>query len=511
MSVPPTATSVLTQRVGKLTCFLILLGLLISFQALSLPRNLDYSAFAFGEPGANLNTAYLVQHGLRPAIDFGHSYGLLGILLLDVWTRLTGLTPQAYFALIFLLEVIMVAVLAEFVMAAKLSPLSIVFVAAALPLIIWMNYFNVAHAVETLCLLVAITAHLKGRYDMAVAAAAAAVLARPALGYVYGAFVVSVVFLKIVRGSLRASSLLLASLSAICLILLLAQRFGTASVVRTIYPSAGMANYRILDYGFFRRGMAFWWPSPFTIHHYFGVPGFWLLAAICAMLLGPVAPFRAAHGDGLRQRKAEFVLAAGIVVFVWIFFAFSHQYIGSWILYLFFPVLGIAVLGDLFPGFGIVLVVMILVALNADRHEVESRLIEWRTAHRSTLLPDLFSHGDEDQSVRQLFDVVRKHRTVVLQYSGAVSLLHAGLGEPVNEWFSPGISVPAEIDRERSQVAAAEFVLIPTPRWFQADTVVFYWPEYLDVRRGYRMVFQDSMGMVLAARPSTAQALPGPG
>jgi len=51
---------------------LLFLGVLTSLQILRLPQNLDYSAFAFGEPGANLNLAYLVQHGSRPGVDFGH-------------------------------------------------------------------------------------------------------------------------------------------------------------------------------------------------------------------------------------------------------------------------------------------------------------------------------------------------------------------------------------------------------------------------------------------------------
>ena len=482
-----------------LSCFFLFFGLLVFLQVLRLPHNLDYAVFAFGEPGANLNVAYLVQHGLRPAVDFGHPYGLLEVLLLDVWFRLSGLTPLAYFALIVLLEVLMVAVLTEFVVAAELSPFRIAFIAAALPIFLWMNFLSAAHALETLCLLVAITAHLKGRYDLALSAAAAAVLARPALGYVYGAFLVAIVIVKIVRRELKPSVLLLPSFTTAGLALLLAWRFGWLPVRRTLLPTAGLENYRILDYGFFRKGMAFWWPSPFTVHHYFGVPGFWLLAAGSVILLGPIAFLRGAGEHGLRQRKGEIALASGIVVFVWIFFAFSHQYIGAWILYLFFPALGVSLLSDYFAGFRFVLVLMFLVALNGDRHEIGAAVEGWRTASRSTVSDYMFSYGREDEQVQGIFDAVRNHRTAVLQYAGGVSLMHGGLGEPVNRWFQPGISVPREVRSEKSEIAAAEYVLIPTPPWHRGDIAAFSWPQYLDHSRNYRMVFRNSMGMVLAA------------
>jgi hypothetical protein len=496
------ARSVPSRRLrSALACFALFTGIVVILQILKLPQNLDYAAFAFGEPGSNLNVAYLVQHGLRPAVDFGHPYGLLEVLVLDLWFRLARLTPLAYLELIFLLQVLMAAVLAEFVVVAELPWFRILFMVAALPVFLWVNYFRAAHAIETLCLLAAITAHLKGRYDVALAATAAAVLARPALGYVYGAFLVSVVAIKIVRGGLKSSVLLLPFFSTVGLLLLLTWRFGLTALLRTIFPAAGMANYRILGFGFFGRGMAFWRPSPFTIHHYFGVPGFWLLAAVTVMVLGPVALLRVGDTGGTRQRKAEIVCASAALVFVWIFFAFSHQYIGGWILYLFFPVIGVSLLGDFFPRFGVVLGLMVLIALNANRHDIASSVDAWRTAHRSTLFPHMLSYGNEDELCRQIFDAVRNHRTAVLQYSGAVSLLHSGLGEPRGEWFQPGITLPKEISQERSDVAAAELVLIPMPRWHSADTTAFQWPDYLDRGRRNRMVLQNPIGIVLTADP----------
>lgn len=494
------------RRIGKHTrwwpCFLVLLLLLTGLQLLHLPQNLDYSTFAFGEAGANLDVAWLVRHGMRPAVDFGHPYGLLGLLLLDGWFRLTGLTPLAYFSFIVALEVLMVAALAEFAVTAELPWSRVAFIAVALPLFLWVNFLNVAHAVETACLVAAIVAHLKGHYDLALSATAAAVLSRPGLGYVYGVLLLALVVVKIVRRELKPSVLGLPVVTTLCLAIMLAMRFGGISLARTVLPTAGMQNYRLMNYGFFRKGMAFWWPSPFTFHHYLGGAGFWLLSAAAVILLGPIAFLRSRKLDGLRQRQGEFALAAGIVVFVWIFFAFSHQYIGGWILYLFVSVLCVVLLGDLLRRFGVVLVVLFLVVLNGDRHEIEASMQVWRTTTASRLAAHMFSQRGEDEDIRQIFEFVQGHTTAVLQYSGGVMLMHAGLGSPVNEFFQPGISVPAEIAREKAYIAKAEYVLIPTPRWYRGDTAAFSWPQFLDPHRQYHTVFRNSMGTVLAVEPA---------
>ena len=148
---------------------------------------------------------------------------------------------------------------------------------------------------------------------------------------------------KIFRAhSLKPSVFVLPACTAVCLGALLAWRFGVASLMRTAVPLTGVATYRALGFGFFSDGMAFWLPSPFRLRFYLDVPGFWLLVTGSLLLLGPIAIFRVrdAGSDNLKERKAEVLGAGCSIVFVWIFFAFSHQYIGSWILYLWLAVWG---------------------------------------------------------------------------------------------------------------------------------------------------------------------------
>src|SRR5664280_906992 len=157
-----------SRRRLRLFCGFALL--LLALQLLHLPENLNFTAFAFGEPGANLSVIYMVRHGMHPNVDFGHVYGLLGLLFSDIWFRIAGLTPAAYWAGILVMELAMCAVLAEFAVAAELPGLSILLLFVSFPIFLWVNYLNFGRAIETLCLMVAVTAHLKGRYGLALAA-----------------------------------------------------------------------------------------------------------------------------------------------------------------------------------------------------------------------------------------------------------------------------------------------------------------------------------------------------
>ena len=258
----------------------------------------------------------------------------------------------------------MCAVLSEFVVAAELSGLSILLLFVSFPIFIWVNYFNFAHPIEAVCLMIAVTAHLKGRYDFALAAIAAAVLARPALGYVYGFLLICVVVQRVFRThSLKVSVLVLPACTAFCLALVLAWRFGINSLMRTVLPVSGVANYRALGYGFFGHGMAFWLPAPFKFRFYLDVPGFWLLVSASVLLLAPVAVLRArdADSESLRRHKSEVLGIASVVIFLWIFVAFAHQYIGSWILYLWLAVWAVSLLPEFFPKYAAVTIVLILV------------------------------------------------------------------------------------------------------------------------------------------------------
>jgi hypothetical protein len=246
--------------------------------------------------------------------------------------------------------------------------------------------------------------------------------------------------------------------------------------------------------------MSFWWPSPFKFRFYLDIPGFWLLVIASVLLLGPLAVFRArdATPESLRRRKSEVLGAASVVVFVWIFFAFSHQYIGSWILYLWLAVWAVALLPQFFPKYSAVIALLVLISLNADRHQLLGSLPQWHAMKISSLFPDTFSQGNEDEQIKEILSAVQGRRTVVLSYVGAMSLLHDGLGEPLTEFFAPGIVLPGDELRMKSAAAAAEMVIVPTPPWYSSDREFFSWPNFLDKQKRYRLALRNPSGLVLA-------------
>jgi hypothetical protein len=542
---------------GRLRLWLWLTAMLAALEIIYLPRNLNLDAFAFGDSGVTLNAVYLVRHGFHPGIDFGYPYGLLGIFFADLWFRLAGLSPLAFFFLIILAEAGMAAFIADILAVAGAPRFSVLLVVVSLPLFMWINYLNIAHALEAFFLLAAMAAQIRGRYGLAVAAAGAAVLSRPSLGFVYGLVLLCLALRPQgkTRFQLGACCLRLAAPAAACGLLaaVLGWRFGFGSLARTLVPLSAMASYKALGYGFFGLGRAFWWPSPWSLRFYFGTPGFWLLAVGTALLLGPVAGFRSVENRERAQSHAavggsdrgareqgpsasaggagEVLLAAAAVLFAWVFFGFGHAYIGSWILYLFMAVLGVALLGCFFPRLLPVAVLLALLAVNAERHNLQDTAAAWRGVRWSRLFPHLLVRGkgrqvslgdrgpgmregdcvipgrpggfpgdfpDEDCEWRQILAAVQGRPTAVLMNSGAFRLMRRGLGEPVNVFFLPGIATTAETARMQAQVAAAELLIVPTPPWYQADTEIYSWPQLLDPAARYLVVLRNSSGMVLA-------------
>jgi hypothetical protein len=232
-------------------------------------------------------------------------------------------------------------------------------------------------------------------------------------------------------------------------------------------------------------------------------PRVWLLVNVSLLLLGPLAILRAVKSDSesIRRHKAEVLAATAVVIFFWIFFVFSHQYIGSWILYLWLSVWATSLLPEFFPKYAAVVGLLVLIALNSDRHMLLGPYPQWSSTKMSTLFPHTFSQGNEDQQIKEIVSAVKGRKTVVLIHSGAMPLLQEGLGEPLTEFYVPGGVVSGEKLRMKAAANAAEMVVIPTPPWYASDSEYFSWAEFLDQPSSYRMVFRNPSGFVLARKP----------
>lgn len=54
---------------------------------------MNFISFLCAVPGGNLTAQYLLSQGFRPQIDFGHHYGLRGLLVGQIWFGIFGTTP----------------------------------------------------------------------------------------------------------------------------------------------------------------------------------------------------------------------------------------------------------------------------------------------------------------------------------------------------------------------------------------------------------------------------------
>ena len=129
-------------------------------------------------------------------------------------------------------------------------------------------------------------------------------------------------------------------------------------------------------------------------------------------------------------------------------------------------------------------------------------LPQWSTTKISSLFPLTLSQGNEDEQIKEILSAVQGRRTVVLAHAGAMALLHDGLGEPLTEFFMPGIALPDEERRMKSAANAADMVIMPTPPWSSSDREFFSWVTFLDKQSRYRLVLRNPSGFVLTRTPA---------
>ena len=288
------------------------LAIFLAEVAWNWPTRMDFRGFYFGDPGTNLSVHDLVRRGLRPTVDFVYQYGLLALLFGRGWFALLGDTPLAYRASGIAFGLWMIVSLTRFVRAQRIGAAGAAILLVGLPFFVPSSQPNFTHGLESGLLCQALAEQARGRRATALALATAAVLAKPSLGFVFG-LILLVATLAALRGRWSARSILgseglgPAIVTGVVLLAVLAAVFGVAPVVRTVIPTAGLANYRAANFGFFFGiGRRFWLPSRAGPGYYLGtVVGFWLVGSLSLVVAGLVAARRLiAARDRLRPGAA---------------------------------------------------------------------------------------------------------------------------------------------------------------------------------------------------------------
>ena len=198
-----------------------------------------------------------------------------------------------------------------------------------------------AHGLEAAFIANAIAYQLEGRKPVALALTTAALFARPAMAYFYGAWLIFLMAWDRYRsgvfsvGDLKA--LKPAASTGLCLLVLLGATYGPASLGTTLLPTHGMANYRASHYGFLNQGASFLYSRSAGPFWYIGSPaGIWIVASFWLLVRG--GRFVPALVAGRSTPRQEVTLTCGLLHIVFVFLMFGNTW--TWTYYFFILIIG---------------------------------------------------------------------------------------------------------------------------------------------------------------------------
>jgi hypothetical protein len=428
------------------------------------PNQMLFELYAFGDQGAVLAADRLLVEGWRPGVDFNYLYGLISLLVGRIVFGMFGCTPLVYAISTSAIVVGLALVLAQTAVALRTPLVGRVLLVVALPVALaQLPQLNFAHAVEGLLLASAVYLQARGKDSWALAAATAAVLTKPALGYVYGLILLIrlALFSGVGSGSWvrrLAHALLPAAGTGVVLVVILVLWFGLEPLVQVLLPFKGQEVYRQENYGFFTgRGQWFWKPERANYRYYLGTPaGFWIAATIMLGVVAMVGTIR----RSLRTSPAfGVVVSCAILHFVFVVFAFGNNF--SWPYYAYLLVVGI-VAATALGGYS-AQVVGVLAAAALLGHYSLIRGVEglWRNCAPSPVTANLYAPKDLALEWNQLLDLAQTQRVFVLNYIGGVFVIEPRIDSTRAWCFYSWMATTREQRELLDRLQAADVVVLP--------------------------------------------------
>ena len=497
---PPQAwrTAVWQFQLQARTLTLLFLAEALVLALVQLPSNLSWGAFAFMDQGANLSVQSLLNRGLVPNVDFGYPYGLLPLLIGRGWFGLLGLTPSAYAAAMLVVDLLIAWGLARCLAAMKTGLAGVALVLVAMPAAALASYINLTHAVEATLICHALAEHASGRRPRALALLTACLFVKPTMAYIYGLLLVLLIIRdgweSGVRGILR--NLLPAAATGVMLLILVGGWFGVKPLLNSLLPLAGAANYKHLNYGFFRGvGRRFWLPDDVWPAFYLVTPAGHYLVGTIVLALAAVAAVRRSVRDasGTRAYGDEIIACCGIMhlVFLTCFYADFM----SWTYYYYILIIGLAGLAA-HGGRSAALVLLIAAAaLAGQKYPFAAIRDRWKTTRPIADMAGLWTNEAEREEWQRVRVVIGDRRASVLSTNGeGITILLPGFAPSENMFTSRGITLPVDLQRKLDQVASAESVLI------RGDTThtsfLDLWPEFREALDGCELVHSSSRYLI---------------
>jgi hypothetical protein len=448
--------------------FLIGLSLMVALRVVFLlPSELDFRDFAFRDLGSFQHVDRLIGQGLRPGMDFGFTYGLLGVLLQHLYIAFFGAGhwPTLGLLLIYLLLMLTFWNLLCREIGQSLTNFGVLLGLSGIMMYIAPWPPTPAHVLLELSLAFSLYFLLKRRFSLALFVAALGALAIPSLPIVLaGLLTLAIAWewwqapARTVRG--LVTQLAPAAVGYAGVVALMMAFFGRRPVLLSLVPLSGARLYRAMNFGFFGRGRNLWGPPhPHLSHYLFTPAGIWLFCSGLLVVFGCVGALRIGRTGKLAGRSFFVVICCALHL-VFVFAAFGNSL--SYVYYSFFLCAGVlAGVSDLTNRRLRIAVSSLLLGLGllSQLSGINGGLKLWKSGSVSPATASLYAPNDFQPEWKSVLSLARKRRVFLLAYGTGVDFYYPKIGTAQSWILLPGLIVAREDSFVLQQIRMADVVV----------------------------------------------------
>jgi hypothetical protein len=485
----------------------LLIAELCGLGLLGWPLIYNFNRFAFLDAGGYLVTHYLLQRGYLPVTDFGWQYGLLPLLLQELWFHIVPASPASFLILSFSCALALTIVIGKFVnIESKATGRALVLL--TLPFVVWLGG-DPPHALEPVLLSAGLLMHAKGKREQALAFATAACFAKPVMAYLYGLILLIFIVVDLRRQRNLGTAALAraaapAALTGLSLALLLGIAFGPIVLLSSLLPLTGSHAYRALHFGWSGTGLGLFYFPGVRPTYYFGTPvTFWLCATLYLIAAVPLRGWRMLRSRIPAPGNYEIALTCFLLHlgFVGLFYGAP----ASWTNYAYILVMGVAATDAWSAANSRLVWGLCILAAIGNYGEFKSSLVAWKTMKQSSVTAGLFAPPAEAAEWDHVTSLVKAQNPALFTWLGAAEVMFPWLRKPVGAFFVPGVASNSEIQHKVQQLRSAKAVIIPTIPEFAIPVMNWPGPEFQTVLDNATPVFKGSYFEVYE-RPADAGA-----
>jgi hypothetical protein len=202
--------------------------------------------------GASYHAVQLINAGLMPYRDFGYSYGGFGLILVDSYHRIFGLSVFSHAMLMYVGIALCFLLIYGFLLKSKLH-LTTCSIILGTSLYYFSAMWTPVFMIESVFITAAIVALYFRCHALALVASSTAFLIRPSISaYLIAMIVCLLVYRAYTQRSWKSLTISIApaALGTLLIVGLIYVWFGLPGVVSSLFPASSLAAYKNYDFGF---------------------------------------------------------------------------------------------------------------------------------------------------------------------------------------------------------------------------------------------------------------------